>query len=138
MPGARPMPPFLTTQRLDGSKPTHRPAVDYLKRAAADGVKRAEIFFDPQQHCFTDTSGAGAGPNRDPKGIGQPKLPFKEVVLDGLCRAIDEAKAALGIDAALVLCFLQDRSTEEAMAMLEMALPYKEKILAVGMDNGVD
>ena len=37
--------------------------MDYLKRAAADGVKRAEVFFDPQQHCFTDTSGAGAGPS---------------------------------------------------------------------------
>ena len=33
---------------------------DYLRRAAADGVVRAEIFFDPQTHCFTDVSGVTA------------------------------------------------------------------------------
>jgi len=73
---------------------------------------------------------------RDPHAIGKPKLPFKEVVLDGLCRAIDEGRKTLGVDAALILCFLQDRSTEEAEAMLDLALPHKEKILAVGQDNG--
>ena len=35
---------------------------DYLRRAAADGVVRAEIFFDPQTHCFGDVSGSAADP----------------------------------------------------------------------------
>ena len=36
--------------------------MDYLKRAAANGVQRAEIFFDPQTHCFEDVSGCAADP----------------------------------------------------------------------------
>ena len=60
--------------------------------------------------------GAADPATRDPHGIGPPKLPI-ETVLGGLCRAIDEAREALGVDAALILSFLQDRSTEEAMAM---------------------
>ena len=111
--------------------------MDYLKRAAANGVQRAEIFFDPQTHCFEDVSGCAADPaTRDPQGVGAPKLPFKEVVLDGLWRAIEEGRETLGVDAALILCFLQDRSTEEAAATLELALPHKDKILGVGQDNG--
>ena len=35
---------------------------DYLRRAAADGVVRAEIFFDPQTHCFGDVSGSAVDP----------------------------------------------------------------------------
>ena len=110
--------------------------MDYLKRAAANGVVRAEIFFDPQTHCYEDVSGCAADPaTRDPHGVGKPKLPIK-TVLDGLCGAIDDARKTLGIDAALILSFLQDRSTEEADAVLEQALPFKDKILGVDQDNG--
>ena len=111
-------------------------AMDYLKRAAANGVVRAEIMFDPQTHCFEDASGSAADPGtRDPLGVGAPKLPF-DTVLDGLWRAAEEGRSSLGIDAGLILCFLQDRSTEEADAVLDLALPHRGRILAVGMDNG--
>ena len=111
-------------------------AMDYLKRAVANGVVRAEIMFDPQTHCFEDASGSAADPDkRDPRGVGAPKLPF-DTVLDGLWRAVEEGRSSLGIDAGLILCFLQDRSTEEAEAVLDLALPRKDRILAVGMDNG--
>ena len=118
--------------------------MDYLERAAENGVVRAEIFFDPQMHCFEDDSGAGAaavemmgGPKRDPKGIGKPRMKYEDVV-GGLTRGIEEGKAKYGVDAALILSFLQDRSLEEAMEMLDQAIKPENigKIIGVGMDNG--
>ena len=62
-----------------------------------------------------------------------------EVVLSGLTRAIEDGRTAFGVDGALILSFLQDRSLEEAMAMLEQALKPENigKIIGVGMDNGL-
>jgi len=118
--------------------------LDYLERAAENGVVRAEIFFDPQMHCFEDNSGAAAaaiesfgGPKRDPHGIGKPRIPY-ETVLAGLTSAMEEGRQKLGVDSALILSFLQDRSLEEAMEMLDQALKPEnvKKIVGVGMDNG--
>ncbi|EOD37574.1 hypothetical protein EMIHUDRAFT_252057 [Emiliania huxleyi CCMP1516] len=117
---------------------------DYLRRAAADGVVRAEIFFDPQTHCFGDAA-------RDPTGVGPAKLPYG-TVLSGLWRAAEDGREALvvwlavvgsgfgafGVESALILSFLQDRSLEEAMAVLDEALKpgNVSKIVGVGQDNG--
>jgi len=118
--------------------------MDYLERAAENCVVRAEIFFDPQMHCFEDNSGAGAaavemmgGPKRDPKGIGKPRASY-ETVVGGLYRGIQDGKEKFGVDGALILSFLQDRSFEEAMEMLDQAIKPENigKIIGVGMDNG--
>ena len=87
----------------------------YLQRAAADGVRHAEIFFDPQTH--TD------------RGI-----PFASVV-DGIARALVAGERDLGISSRLILCFLRDLSAEAAMATLEQALPFRDAIAAVGLDS---
>jgi adenosine deaminase len=62
-------------------------------------------------------------------------LPFG-TVFDGSWKAVEDERSSLGIDARLILCFLQDRSTEESEAVLDLALPHRGRILAVGMDNG--
>jgi adenosine deaminase len=87
----------------------------YLQRAAADGVRRAEIFFDPQTH--TD------------RGI-----PF-DVVLDGIEAALGEGRSRLGISSGLILCFLRHLPAEAAMATLEVALPHAGRLLGVGLDS---
>ncbi len=87
----------------------------YLERAAADGVRHAEIFFDPQTH--TD------------RGV-----PFRTVV-DGIVAALEGAERDLGITSRLILCFLRDLTAEAAMATLEQALPHREAIVAVGLDS---
>ncbi|WP_114854406.1 adenosine deaminase [Brachybacterium sp. YJGR34] len=92
----------------------HDLALGYLRRAAADGVVRAEIFFDPQAHTS--------------RGV-----PFATVI-DGLWSAIQEAPS-LGVDAALIMCFLRDHSAESARETLEASLPYREKIVGVGLDS---
>ena len=87
----------------------------YLERAAADHVLRTEMFFDPQTHTE--------------RGVAM------ETVIDGLYRARVDAKAKLGVDAQLILCFLRHLSEESAFATLEQALPYRDKFIGVGLDS---
>ncbi|MEA2722150.1 MAG: adenine deaminase [Candidatus Eremiobacteraeota bacterium] len=87
----------------------------YFARAREQGVIHAEIFFDPQAHTARG-------------------LAF-ETVIDGLWSAVRESEQRYGITSKLIMCFLRDRSAESAMATLEQALPYGERIVAVGLDS---
>jgi adenosine deaminase len=87
----------------------------YLLRAQQDNIRHTEIFFDPQTH--TD------------RGV-----PFS-VVIGGIDRALQDAKTRLQISSRLIMCFLRHLSAEEAMKTLEQALPFREKIIAVGLDS---
>jgi adenine deaminase len=87
----------------------------YLRRAAAQGVRHAEIFFDPQTH--TD------------RGV-----PF-ETVVTGIHRALQDGRAQLNISSGLILCFLRHLSVESAIATLTEAQPFQDWILAVGLDS---
>lgn len=83
----------------------------YLKKAASQGVVHSEIFFDPQTH--TD------------RGVAF------ETVVTGIHRAMQDAK----ITSKLILCFLRHLSAEAASKTLDMALPFKKWITAVGLDS---
>jgi len=87
----------------------------YLERAHADAVRHTEIFFDPQTHTE--------------RGVAC------ETVVSGICDALDEGRAKLGITSRLILCFLRHLSADEAMQTLEQALPFKDRIVAVGLDS---
>ncbi|WP_329037155.1 adenosine deaminase [Streptomyces sp. NBC_00178] len=87
----------------------------YLARAAAQGVRHAEIFFDPQAH--TDR-GVPIG-----------------TVIEGLGRALDESEEKHGISTQLIMCFLRDRSAASALETLEAAKPYLHRVSAVGLDS---
>src|SRR6185312_15632675 len=76
-------------------------AMAYFRRAAADNVAHAEIFFDPQTHTAR----------------GVPVA----VVIGGLTRARQRAERELGVTSALILCFLRHLSEGDAMAALEDA-----------------
>jgi adenosine deaminase len=91
-------------------------AMAYFRRAAADNVVHAELFFDPQTH--TD------------RGV-----PFAAVIA-GLSRAVDAARRELGVSALLIMCFLRHLSEEAAFATLEQALPFREALVGVGLDSG--
>ena len=93
----------------------HDLAWAYLERAAADNVRRVEMFFDPQTHVH--------------RGV-----PFSEVV-SGLHRAGVEAGTRLGISVALIMCFLRHLPAADAMATLEAAMPHRDLILGVGLDS---
>lgn len=87
----------------------------YLRRAQAQNIKHAEIFFDPQAHT-------------------QRGIPF-DVVIDGLWSAIKRSERDFGVTAKLIMCFLRDLPARSAIETLEQALPYRERIIAVGLDS---
>jgi adenosine deaminase len=87
--------------------------VDYLDRAIADGVRRAEIFFDPQAHTARGID------------IG--------VVIEGL--AAGQAARADAVSTDLILCFLRHLPGSDAVATLEAATPYVDRLLGVGLDS---
>jgi adenosine deaminase len=87
----------------------------YLSRAAAENVRCAEIFFDPQTHTA--------------RGV-----PIQHVIL-GLAHACRRAHAEWGTHARLILCFLRHLSEDEALATLEAALPWREHFIGVGLDS---
>lgn len=87
----------------------------YLRRAAAAGVRRAEIFFDPQAHTA--------------RGV-----PLADVVL-GLADGLDRGRDELGVSSGLILCFLRHLGPDAALATLEEALPLREHVLGVGLDS---
>jgi adenosine deaminase len=87
----------------------------YLARVAGQGVRHAEVFFDPQTH--TDRG-----------------LAF-ETVITGIRRALVDGQQKLGVSTKLILCFLRHLSADAAMETLRQALPYKDWIVAVGLDS---
>jgi adenosine deaminase len=89
--------------------------MSYLKRAQADRVRHAEIFFDPQGHT-------GRG------------VPF-ETVISGIRRAQLEAGERYGISSKLILCFLRHLSPESALETLLQALPFRDCLAGVGLDS---
>jgi adenosine deaminase len=87
----------------------------YVRRVAAAGARHVEVFFDPQSHV--------------PRGVA-----FEDVV-NGITRALREGEAERGLSWHLIMCFLRDRPTAEAMEMLELALPHRDVIVGVGLDS---
>ncbi|MEB3372217.1 adenosine deaminase [Saccharopolyspora mangrovi] len=83
----------------------------YLARAERAGVRRAEIFFDPQVHLNNDV----------PLGA----------VFEGITGALHDSP----VSTDLILCFLRDLGPDAAAETLRMALPYRERFIGVGLDS---
>ena len=86
----------------------------YLARAREQGVRHAEIFFDPQTHTA--------------RGVAF------ETVVRGIGRALAEGRQ-LGISSHLIMCFLRDLPVDDAIATLEQALAHRDVIFGVGLDS---
>ncbi|NOV27141.1 adenosine deaminase [Cupriavidus necator] len=89
--------------------------MDYVKRAVADNVRHAEIFFDPQTHTARGV----------PMGV----------VIDGIADALAQARTEYDFSSSLILCFLRHLPEEDAFATLEAALPYRDRFVGVGLDS---
>lgn len=87
----------------------------YFQKASKQNVVHAEIFFDPQAHT-------------------QRGVPFRTVI-DGLWAAVKDSKKNFGITSKMIMCFLRDLSAESAMETLDQAIPFGERIVAVGLDS---
>jgi adenosine deaminase len=87
----------------------------YLDRVAQDNVRHVEIFFDPQGHTERD-------------------VPFAEAI-EGILDALAEGERDLGITSGLILSILRHLPEEDALKTLEAALPYRERLLGLGLDS---
>jgi adenosine deaminase len=88
----------------------------YLARAQRQGVRHAELFFDPQAHLG--------------RGVDL------HTVVSGLGRALDEAGSRYGISTGLIMSFLRDLSAESALEVFESARPYfGSRITGIGLDS---
>jgi len=87
----------------------------YLKKVHIQNVVHVEVFFDPQTH--TDR-GVDFG-----------------VVIKGIYRALEKAKAEFNMSYKLIMSYLRHLSEEEAFKTLESSIPYKDWIDGVGLDS---
>jgi adenosine deaminase len=87
----------------------------YLEQAHADNVRHVEMFFDPQGHTT--------------RGIAF------STVIEGLHRAIGEARQKLGVEASLIMCFLRHLDEADAERTLDSALAFRDRIVGVGLDS---
>jgi adenosine deaminase len=87
----------------------------YLTKCSEQNIRHTEIMFDPQTHTH--------------RGIEF------ETVINGISKAVDDAKQHLNVSALLIMSYLRHLSEEDAFKTLEQSLPFKEKITAVGLDS---
>ena len=87
----------------------------YLKKVHSQNVIHTEIFFDPQGHTE--------------RGVAF------ETVINGITRALDDGRKNYGISSEVIMCFLRHLSEEDALKTLDEALPFKDRILGVGLDS---
>jgi adenosine deaminase len=88
----------------------------YLMKCREDNVVHTEIFFDPQTHTE--------------RGISF------DTAINGIHRALADAKKEFKITSHIIMCFLRHLSEEDAFKTLKEAMPFKDKILGVGLDSG--
>ncbi len=87
----------------------------YLTTASSQGVRHAEIFFDPQTHTERGVS--------------------FETCCTGILRALGDGATTLGMSSGLILCFLRDLSEESALQTLAEARPFAQHLIGVGLDS---
>jgi len=87
----------------------------YLEKIHIQNVIHTEIFFDPQTH--TDRW-----------------ISF-DTVIQGIHKALEDAKQKLWISSKLIMCFLRHLDEDAAIKTLDMWLKYKDWISAVGLDS---
>lgn len=90
-------------------------ALDYLRRAAADGVVHVDMHFDPQAHLS--------------RGV-----PF-DAVMSGLLEARRQALAEYDVSSSLILAILRDQPVDSAMATLDEAESWVDDLVAIGLDS---
>ncbi len=87
----------------------------YLEHASRDGVRHAEVFFDPQVHVANG-------------------LDF-DMVLDGLLAGLREGRERFGVSGALILSIVRDLPVEDAEHMVDVASSRADDILGIGLDS---
>ncbi|MFD1316196.1 adenosine deaminase [Namhaeicola litoreus] len=106
---------YQGAQVLQHEKDFYDLTMAYLKKCKEQNIRHTEIMFDPQTHT-------------------ERGIPF-ESVLTGIHNACLDAQKEFGISFVLIMSFLRHLSEEEAFKTLKQAEPFKDKIMAIGLDS---
>ena len=87
----------------------------YLERCQQQNVVHCEIFFDPQGHT---ERGVEFG-----------------TVIEGIWQALKDGERKLGISSRLIMCFLRHLDQDSALATMDQARPWLDRISGVGLDS---
>ncbi|WP_428024842.1 adenosine deaminase [Arcobacter sp.] len=87
----------------------------YILKCVENNIIHTEIFFDPQTHTS--------------RGIS-----FETVIL-GISEALNDAQKKFAISSNIIMCFLRHLSQDDAFKTFEECLPFKDKIICIGLDS---
>ncbi len=87
----------------------------YCERAQQDNIRHVEVFFDPQGHTERGVSMA--------------------TVIQGITRALDQAKGRFAMSSRLIMCFLRHLDEAAAFETLDQAQPWLSRLAGVGLDS---
>ncbi len=87
----------------------------YVLKCKENNIVHTEIFFDPQSHL-------NRGVNFD-------------IVINGIYKALFKGKKEFNLSFKIIMCFLRHLSESSAFETLDQALPYKDKIIGIGLDS---
>jgi adenosine deaminase len=87
----------------------------YLRRAAAAGVRHAEIMMDPQAHLARGVS--------------------LETCVNGVAAALATSEVDVGVSTGLIVAFLRDRPAAEALGVLRDLIDMEAPIIGIGLDS---
>jgi adenosine deaminase len=87
----------------------------FFVRSQQQGVRRIEMFMGPQLH-----EGRSLSQNR---------------IVEILHRASQDAATELGLSVAIILGFHRNRSSEQAMSLLNESEAVRDKLIGIGLDH---
>ena len=87
----------------------------FMQRCRSENIVYVEISFDPQPHLS--------------RGIA-----FEEF-FNGIQRAREDGARELGVASNLILCINRDRDVDSALQVLDLARPFRDHIVGVGLDS---
>lgn len=87
--------------------------LNYLRRAAREGIVRAEMSFSPQNFLSRSISLA--------------------TQLDGIDEAIRDAQTELGIRGEVIIVAQRHRTEADALDLLSLLRPHRDRVLGVGL-----
>lgn len=91
----------------------HDMTLEYLRRAAVDNVRHAEVFISPQAHTK--------------RGLAM------ETVVESILAAFETAASELGVTGGLILGLQRQFSEDDAFATIEASRPYRDRVLGLGL-----
>jgi len=90
--------------------------IDYLNKCHEQNIRHVELTWGPTN--FTE---------REANPISM------KTQMEGIMRAVEEAKEKYNMTVLLILCFIRQCPVEQAYRIMEEAIPFKHQIKAVGL-----